>query len=188
MGTNLGFRNSGWHTDWQAGKRGERYARRPSARPETGGRPFSVLQPRYLRAFAGRSNRGRDRGRRRGVSSVSESIRAMLHRSPVGPERNGPLSLPSSRSRWMSLLRAECQAAKLSNFWVTREIIEEKERKTHRSRAQRHVQCVLPPLLHPCALSLECQPCHRFAFRNCLLPPSAFPECTERILSQRAVR
>ena len=95
----------------------------------------------------------------------------MLHRSPVGPERNGPLSLPSSRSRWMSLLRAECQAAKLSNFWVTREIIEEKERKTHRSRAQRHV-CVLPPLLHPCALSLECQPCHRFAFRNCLPPPS----------------
>ena len=24
--------------------------------------------------------------------------------------------------------------------------------------------------LHPCALSLECQPCHRFAFRNCLPP------------------
>ena len=97
---------------------------------------------------------------------------AMLHRSPVGPERNGPLSLPSSRSRWMSLLRAECQAAKLSNFWVTREIIEEKERKTHRSRAQRHV-CVLPPsTTSMCALSLECQPCHRFAFRNCLPPPS----------------
>ena len=77
----------------------------------------------------------------------------MLHRSPVGPERNGPLSLPSSRSRWMSLLRAECQAAKLSNFWVTREIIEEKERKTHRSRAQRHV-CVLPPsTTSMCALS-----------------------------------
>ena len=94
----------------------------------------------------------------------------MLHRSPVGPERNGPLSLPSSR--WMSLLRAECQAAKLSNFWVTREIIEEKERKTHRSRAQRHV-CVLPPsTTSMCALSLECQPCHRFAFRNCLPPPS----------------
>ena len=77
----------------------------------------------------------------------------MLHRSPVGPERNGPPSLPSSRSRWMSLLRAECQAAKLSNFWVTREIIEEKERKTHRSRAQRHV-CVLPPsTTSMCALS-----------------------------------
>ena len=59
----------GWERTWgfgtaggiQTGKqerRGERYARRPSARPETGGRPFSVLQPRYLRAFAGRSNRG----------------------------------------------------------------------------------------------------------------------------------
>ena len=59
----------GWERTWGFGtaggiqtgkqeKRGERYARRPSARPETGGRPFSVLQPRYLRAFAGRSNQG----------------------------------------------------------------------------------------------------------------------------------
>ena len=63
MGTNLGFRNSGWHTDWPREREkkkerdtpGGRPFVRSFARPETGGRPFSVLQPRYLRAFAGRS-------------------------------------------------------------------------------------------------------------------------------------
>ena len=74
----------------------------------------------------------------------------------------------------MSLLRAECQAAKLSNFWVTREIIEEKERKTHRSRAQRHV-CVLPPsTTSMCALSLSnASRATALLFETaCPLPPS----------------
>ena len=229
--TNLGFRNSGWHTDWPREREkeerdtpgGRSFVRSPDLKRADGRLAFysrdifaplpvglSLSVPRSL----GRRRRRRrgDRGGSAQLSSVSESGQCSIaHQS----DQNRTDGRTDRQTDQRGLARSAAPPV-IGDVVATRgmssgKIVqllghsgnnrrkEEREERIHRSRAQRHV-CVLCSLslslslyIHVRSLSLECQPCHRFAFRNCLPPPSlppssSSPECTERILSQRAVR
>ena len=132
-------------------------------------------------------------GRRRGVS---QSVRAMLHRSPVGPEQNRQTGGAPQLRSLATLLRAECQAAKLSDFWVTHtasagmEMIERRER-IHLSRAQRKQRArhVCPPLslvcTSMCALSNASRATALLFETACPLPPSPPPSLPPSRSAQR---